>query len=111
MLTLLFNSEQEAVPYVHDRKQFGVPVGTFQLMQGKIADMYTKISATRSYVYAVGRGEAFRSGPLDEMLTSLLPIQRATPGKSVAGCVLAPNQTWIRVLSTDHVSSSRIARV
>ncbi|KAK4050972.1 hypothetical protein OIV83_003101 [Microbotryomycetes sp. JL201] len=44
-----------AVPYVHDRHQFGVPVGTFQLMQGKIADMYTKLSATRSYVYSVGR--------------------------------------------------------
>ena len=47
---------QVAVPYVHDREQFGKAVGTFQLMQGKIADMYTKISATRAYVYAVGRG-------------------------------------------------------
>lgn len=48
---------QLAVPYVHDRKQFGQAVGTFQLMQGKIADMYTKLSATRAYVYAVGRGK------------------------------------------------------
>ncbi|KAL4248805.1 acyl-CoA dehydrogenase family protein [Abortiporus biennis] len=44
-----------AVEYVHDRKQFGVPVGTFQLMQGKIADMYTNLNASRSYVYAVAR--------------------------------------------------------
>ncbi|KAF8490022.1 acyl-CoA dehydrogenase NM domain-like protein [Russula emetica] len=44
-----------AVEYVHDRKQFGQPVGTFQLMQGKIADMYTKLNASRSYVYAVAR--------------------------------------------------------
>ncbi|KAI0705911.1 acyl-CoA dehydrogenase/oxidase [Cytidiella melzeri] len=44
-----------AVEYVHDRKQFGVPVGTFQLMQGKVADMYTKMNAARSYVYAVAR--------------------------------------------------------
>jgi isovaleryl-CoA dehydrogenase len=60
-----------AVEYVHDRKQFGRPVGTFQLMQGalngyrndmarsmlagKIADMYTKLNASRSYVYAVAR--------------------------------------------------------
>jgi len=44
-----------AVEYVHQRKQFGQPVGTFQLMQAKIADMYTKISASRSYVYAVAR--------------------------------------------------------
>jgi isovaleryl-CoA dehydrogenase len=41
------------VPYVHDRKQFGQPIGSFQLMQGKIADMYVALSAARSYVYAV----------------------------------------------------------
>ncbi|CAA7271605.1 unnamed protein product [Cyclocybe aegerita] len=44
-----------AVEYVHDRKQFGEPIGTFQLMQAKIADMYTKLNASRSYVYAVAR--------------------------------------------------------
>lgn len=44
-----------AVPYVHERKQFGRPVGTFQLLQGKIADMYTKLNASKSYVYAVAR--------------------------------------------------------
>ncbi|KAK4706101.1 hypothetical protein P7C70_g112, partial [Phenoliferia sp. Uapishka_3] len=54
-LGLMQAAFDDALPYVHDRKQFGVPVGTFQLMQGKIADMFTKISATRSYVYAVGR--------------------------------------------------------
>ncbi|KAI0934578.1 hypothetical protein AcW1_006054 [Taiwanofungus camphoratus] len=43
------------VEYVHERKQFGQPVGTFQLMQGKIADMYTKLNASRSYVYAVAK--------------------------------------------------------
>ncbi|KAI8089099.1 acyl-CoA dehydrogenase/oxidase [Halteromyces radiatus] len=43
------------VPYVHDRKQFGVPIGTFQLLQGKLADMYTKLNASRAYVYAVAR--------------------------------------------------------
>ncbi|TPX58417.1 hypothetical protein PhCBS80983_g03132 [Powellomyces hirtus] len=43
------------VPYVHDRKQFGQQIGQFQLIQGKLADMYTKLSASRSYVYAVGR--------------------------------------------------------
>ncbi|KAK7038130.1 acyl-CoA dehydrogenase NM domain-like protein [Favolaschia claudopus] len=44
-----------AVQYVHERKQFGQAIGTFQLMQGKIADMYTKLNASRSYVYAVAR--------------------------------------------------------
>ncbi|WP_366213481.1 isovaleryl-CoA dehydrogenase [Aquisalimonas sp.] len=42
------------VPYVHERKQFGEPIGTFQLMQGKLADMYTTMNACRAYVYAVG---------------------------------------------------------
>jgi isovaleryl-CoA dehydrogenase len=51
-----FNSLQYALPYVHERKQFGKPIGTFQLMQGKIADMYTKMNAARAYAYAVGRG-------------------------------------------------------
>ena len=52
------------MPYVHERKQFGQPIGEFQLMQGKIADMYTTFSACRSYVYAVAqaldRGETTR---------------------------------------------------
>jgi isovaleryl-CoA dehydrogenase len=43
------------VPYVHDRKQFGQPIGEFQLVQGKLADMYTKLNASRAYVYAVAR--------------------------------------------------------
>ena len=44
-----------AVPYVHDRKQFGKPIGEFQLIQGKLADMYTALNACRAYVYAVAR--------------------------------------------------------
>ncbi len=43
------------VPYVHDRKQFGQAIGEFQLMQGKLADMYTILSASRAYLYAVAR--------------------------------------------------------
>ena len=41
------------LPYVHDRKQFGQPIGEFQLMQGKLADMYTAMNSCRAYVYAV----------------------------------------------------------
>ncbi len=52
------------IPYVHERKQFGQPIGEFQLMQGKLADMYATYSACRAYVYAVGqaldRGETTR---------------------------------------------------
>jgi isovaleryl-CoA dehydrogenase len=60
------------VPYVHERKQFGQPIGTFQLVQGKLADMYATMNAARAYVYAVAaacdRGETTR--------------------KDAAGCVL-----------------------
>ena len=52
------------LPYIHERQQFGQPIGEFQLMQGKIADMYTTMNACRAYAYAVGqacdRGEATR---------------------------------------------------
>jgi len=69
------------VPYIHDRSQFGQPIGTFQLMQGKMADMYVTFSAARSYVYAVAqacdRGETAR--------------------KDAAGCILysAEKATWM----------------
>ena len=52
------------LPYVHDREQFGKPIGSFQLVQGKIADMYTTMNACKAYVYAVAaacdRGETTR---------------------------------------------------
>lgn len=68
------------VPYVHERKQFGQAIGEFQLMQGKLADMYTTMNASRAYVYAVAascdRGETTR--------------------KDAAGCILyaAEKATW-----------------
>ncbi|MGH6989041.1 MAG: isovaleryl-CoA dehydrogenase [Stellaceae bacterium] len=46
---------EAVIPYLHDRKQFGQAIGTFQLMQGKLADMYTTMNAAKSYVYAVAR--------------------------------------------------------
>jgi isovaleryl-CoA dehydrogenase len=54
------------LPYIHERKQFGEPIGTFELMQGKVADMYTKLQAARAFAYRVaesldrGRGRAAR---------------------------------------------------
>ena len=44
-----------ALPYVHERKQFGQPIGTFQLVQGKLADMYVTLNACKAYVYAVAK--------------------------------------------------------
>jgi isovaleryl-CoA dehydrogenase len=60
------------VPYVHERKQFGEPIGSFQLMQAKLADMYTLTNAARSYVYtvarAVDRGETTRKDAASAIL-------------------------------------------
>jgi len=69
------------MPYVHDRKQFGQPIGTFQLMQGKIADMYTEMNACRSYVYAVARA-------CDRQQTTRF---------DAAGCILLSSEkaTWM----------------
>jgi isovaleryl-CoA dehydrogenase len=69
------------LPYVHERKQFGRSVGTFQLMQGKLADMYTAMNACRAYVYAVAR--SCDSG--------------ATTAFDAAGCILFASEraTWM----------------
>jgi len=67
------------VPYVHERKQFDQPIGEFQLMQGKLADMYTTLSACRAYVYAVAqasdRGQTTRK---DAAGVILYTAERAT---------------------------------
>jgi isovaleryl-CoA dehydrogenase len=69
------------IPYVHERKQFGQPIGEFQLMQGKLADMYTTFSACRAYVYAVAQA-------LD---------RNQTTRKDAAGAILyaAEKATWM----------------
>ena len=69
------------LPYVHERSQFGRPIGEFELMQGKLADMYTTMSASRAYVYAV-------AAALDD--------GRATR-KDAAGAILfaAEKATWM----------------
>ena len=67
------------MPYIHDRKQFGRPIGTFQLMQGKIADMYTTMNACRAYVYAVARGcDRDRTTRFDAAGCILIAAEKAT---------------------------------
>ena len=67
------------LPYVHERRQFGEPIGTFQLMQGKLADMYTTLSASRAYVYAVARAcDAGRVTRKDAAGAILFAAERAT---------------------------------
>ena len=67
------------VPYLHDRKQFGQSIGEFQLMQGKVADMYTELNASRAYLYTVARacdrGEESRK---DAAAVILYTAERAT---------------------------------
>jgi isovaleryl-CoA dehydrogenase len=62
------------VPYIHDRKQFGQSIGEFQLVQGKVADMYTQMNAAKAYVYAVAqacdRGETTRKDAAGAILYS-----------------------------------------
>ncbi|HNC79275.1 MAG TPA: isovaleryl-CoA dehydrogenase [Rhodocyclaceae bacterium] len=70
------------VPYLHERKQFGQAIGEFQLMQGKVADLYTTWMATRAYVYAVGqacdRGDHARSLRKDAAGAILYSAEKAT---------------------------------
>jgi isovaleryl-CoA dehydrogenase len=67
------------MPYMHERKQFGEPIGTFQLMQGKIADMYSTMNACRAYVYAVARAcDAGRTTRFDAAGCILYASEKAT---------------------------------
>ncbi|KAJ1555391.1 hypothetical protein HK405_002120 [Cladochytrium tenue] len=67
------------LPYVHQRKQFGQPIGHFQLVQAKLADMYTKLGASRSYVHAVARAaDAGHSSSRDCAGVILYAAERAT---------------------------------
>jgi isovaleryl-CoA dehydrogenase len=67
------------LPYVHERKQFGEPIGGFQLMQGKLADMYTMTNACRAYVYSVARAcDEGRTTRMDAAAAILLASEQAT---------------------------------
>jgi isovaleryl-CoA dehydrogenase len=67
------------MPYIHERQQFGRPIGTFQLMQGKVADMYAAMNSSRAYVYAVARAcDRNRTTRFDAAACILLASERAT---------------------------------
>ncbi|MEP7211135.1 MAG: isovaleryl-CoA dehydrogenase [Alphaproteobacteria bacterium] len=67
------------LPYVHDRKQFGQPIGEFQLIQGKLADMYVKMNASKAYTYAVAKAcDAGRSSRKDSAGAILFAAETAT---------------------------------
>jgi len=67
------------LPYVRERRQFGQPIGTFELMQGKLADLYTALSAARAYVYAVARAcDAGSVRRRDAAACILFAAERAT---------------------------------
>jgi isovaleryl-CoA dehydrogenase len=67
------------LPYIHERKQFGQPVGTFELMQAKVADMYSTLNAARAYSYAIGRAcDAGRCSRQDAAAAILFGAEAAT---------------------------------
>ena len=67
------------LPYVHERRQFGEPIGTFQLMQAKLADLYTNLNAARAFVYAVGRAcDAGHCTRQDAAAAVLFAAEKAT---------------------------------
>ncbi len=67
------------LPYIHERKQFGQPVGTFELMQAKVADMYASLNASRAYCYAIGRAcDAGRCSRQDAAAAILFGADHAT---------------------------------
>lgn len=67
------------MPYVHEREQFGQPIGEFQLIQGKLADMYTKMNASKAYVYAVAKAcDKDRTTRKDAAGAILYSAERAT---------------------------------
>ena len=78
-LGLMAAALDAVVPYVHERKQFGRPIGEFQLMQGKLADMYVTLNAARAYVYAVARAcDAGRTTRKDAAGCILYAAEKAT---------------------------------
>ena len=67
------------LPYIHERKQFGQSIGTFGMMQAKVADMYTSLNAARAYSYAIGRAcDAGRCSRQDAAAAILFGADRAT---------------------------------
>ncbi len=78
-LGLLAAALDVVLPYVRERKQFGQPIGTFELMQGKVADMYTSLNAARAYVYSVARAcDAGTVRRRDAAACILFAAERAT---------------------------------
>ena len=98
------------VPYVHERKQFGQAIGEFQLMQGKLADMYTTMNAAKAYVYTVAkacdRGETTRKDAAGAILyaaekATWMALRRSSASEATAisttfrpgGCCAMPSST------------------
>ena len=80
------------LPYVHERRQFGEPIGTFQLMQAKVADLYTNLNAARAFVYAVGRAcDAGKCTRQDAAGAILFAAEKATQSALDAIQILGGN--------------------
>ena len=94
------------LPYVHERKQFGQPIGEFQLMQGKLADMYTTLNAARAYVYAVAQG--LRPRPRPRARTP--PARSCTPPRRATWMALEAIQASAATATSTTIPTGRLLR-
>ena len=89
-LGIMASALDTVVPYVHERKQFGQAIGSFQLMQAKIADMYTTYNACKSYVYRVA--EACDKGKITRK--RFCRMYSLFCRKSYTGCIRCYSVSW-----------------
>eukprot|EP00003_Mantamonas_plastica_P025243 TRINITY_DN490_c0_g2_i1.p1 TRINITY_DN490_c0_g2~~TRINITY_DN490_c0_g2_i1.p1 ORF type:complete len:456 (+),score=174.72 TRINITY_DN490_c0_g2_i1:77-1369(+) len=102
---LMMAAMDQVIPYIHEREQFGKPIGTFQLMQGKVADMYSTMSACRAYLYSTAR--ATDAGEADRKDCAGVILYTAEKATQIA---LEAIQTLGGVGYTDEYPTGRILR-
>ena len=100
------------VPYIHERKQFGQPIGEFQLMQGKLADMYSTMMACRAYVYAVGRHATARAPARSTCAACARtpPARSCTRPKRRPGWPARRSSAWAATATSTSIPTGRLWR-
>ena len=94
------------LPYVHERRQFGQPIGEFQLMQGKVADMYATMNACKAYVYAVGAGLR----PRRERRARMRPVRYCTRPRRRRGWPARRSRRWAAMDTSTSIATGRLWR-
>jgi isovaleryl-CoA dehydrogenase len=91
------------LPYVHERKQFEQPIGEFQLVQGKVADMYAAMNASRAYVYACGRAADAKKITRQDAAACLLYAAEAATQMALDGIQLLGGNGYINEYPTGRL--------